>query len=139
MSADQPTPDAPLTEPHAEPMSSEPAPSATPTVEVAAATFPDVGSEHLGDGPARAADLGVLHDVELDVTVELGRRQLPLSDVLRLGAGSVIELEKMVGEPLAVYANGRLIAEGEAVVVDEQFGVRITRLATPNAAGNAFH
>jgi flagellar motor switch protein FliN/FliY len=115
-------------------------PSAAPTVEVAAATFPDVGSEHLGGGDAgRPAHLGVFHDVELDVTVELGRRQLPLADVLRLGTGSVIELEKMVGEPLAVYANGRLIAEGEAVVVDEQFGVRITRLATPNAAGNAFH
>ena len=130
MSADQPTPDAPFADSPADP---------TPTVEVAAAMFPEVGGEHLGDGPTRAADLGVLHDVELDVTVELGRRQLPLADVLRLGAGSVIELEKMVGEPLAVYANGRLIAEGEAVVVDEQFGVRITRLATPSAAGNAFH
>jgi len=112
----------------------------TPAVEVASATFPDVGHEHLGrDGSAPPPNLGVLHDVELDVTVEFGRRQLPLADVLRLGAGSVIELEKMVGEPLAIYANGRLIAEGEAVVVDEQFGVRITRLATSNPSGNAFH
>jgi len=52
--------------------------------------------------------------------------------VLRLTTGSIIELEKLVGEPLEIYANGRLIAEGEAVVIDEQFGVRITNLVTGN-------
>ena len=71
----------------------------------------------------------LLAEVELTLTVELGRRKLALSEVLQLTPGSVIELEKLVGEPLEIYANGRLIAEGEAVVVDEQFGVRITNLA----------
>ena len=65
----------------------------------------------------------------MEITVELGRRKLPLADLLNLTTGSIIELEKLVGEPLEVYANGRLIAEGEAVVIDEQFGVRITNLA----------
>jgi flagellar motor switch protein FliN/FliY len=130
----QPTSDTPAGLPP------ETAPPEVPAVEVASAAFPDVGREQLdGDGFTPPPDLGVLHDVELDVTVEFGRRQLPLADVLRLGAGSVIELEKMVGEPLAIYANGRLIAEGEAVVVDEQFGVRITRLVTSKPSGNAFH
>lgn len=98
---------------------------------LASAAFPDFGSEHLGDGAT--GHFEVLAEVELEVTVELGRRRLPLADVLRLTKGSVVELEKLVGEPLSVYANGRLIAEGEAVVVDEQFGVRITRLAAAAA------
>jgi flagellar motor switch protein FliN/FliY len=72
----------------------------------------------------------MLADVELDVTVELGRRRMPLADILRLTSGSVVELEKLVGEPLQVFANNRLIAEGEAVVIDDQFGVRITSLAS---------
>jgi flagellar motor switch protein FliN/FliY len=71
----------------------------------------------------------MLAEVELDVRVELGRRKLPLADVLQITSGSVIELEKLVGEPLSIYANGRFIAEGEAVVIDEKFGVRITKLA----------
>ena len=66
------------------------------------------------------------------------RRRLPLADVLHLTTGSVIELENLVGEPLEVYANGRLIAEGEAVVIDEQFGVRITRLASDRQRTKAF-
>jgi flagellar motor switch protein FliN len=94
---------------------------------VAPLSLPSVGTEQFAtDTPG---NLHVLRHVELEVSVELGRRRLPLADVLRLGAGSVVELEKLVGEPLLVYANGRLIAEGEAVVVDEQFGVRILRLA----------
>ena len=101
---------------------------------VAPAAFPDLGAEVLhGDG-ADGDPFALLADVELEVTVELGRRRLPLADVMRLTAGSVIELEKLIGEPLEVYANGRLIAEGEAVVIDEQFGIRITRLMTRRPA-----
>lgn len=92
---------------------------------VAPAAFPELGEESFSDA---TEPLELLAEVELEVTVELGRRRLPLSDVLRLTKGSVVELEKLVGEPLQVYANGRLIAEGEAVVIDEQFGVRVTRL-----------
>lgn len=79
------------------------------------------------------SNLMLLAGVELEVSVELGRVQLPLAEVLKLSTGSVVELEKLVGEPLAVYANGRLIAEGEAVVVGDQFGVRIIRLAGSSA------
>ena len=101
-------------------------------VAVAAAAFEDFGNEHIAGGDGSTTNLELLSDVELEVTVELGRRRIPLSDVLRLTTGSVIELEKLVGQPLDVYANGRLIAEGEAVVIDEQFGIRITALASRN-------
>ena len=103
-----------------------PAPAPKPSATVARADFPNLGTESIGgDGDT---NLAMLAEVELEVTVELGRRKLPLADLLRITKGSVFELEKLVGEPLEVYANGRLIAEGEAVVVDEQFGVRITNL-----------
>jgi flagellar motor switch protein FliN/FliY len=98
-------------------------------VEVAAASFPELGREVVG-GDGSDAGFALLAEVELEVTVELGRRKIPLADVLRLTTGSVIELDKLVGEPLEVYANGRLIAEGEAVVMDEQFGIRITSLTS---------
>lgn len=100
-------------------------------VEVRPAAFSELGPERIGDGGVKG-NLELLADVELEVVVELGRRRLPLADVLRLTTGSIIELEKLVGEPLEIYANGRLIAEGEAVVIDEQFGVRITSLVTGN-------
>ncbi len=74
------------------------------------------------------AGLGMLADVEVDVTVELGRRRLPINELLNLTRGSIIELDKLVGEPLEVYVNNRLIADGEAVVIDEQFGIRITNI-----------
>ncbi|HET6567157.1 MAG TPA: flagellar motor switch protein FliN [Rhodothermales bacterium] len=120
-----------------------PAPVAPPLggtaspVDVAPIAYPDLGAEHIrGDGGN--VGFGMLADVELEVTVELGRRKLPLSDLLRLTTGSVVELEKLVGEPLEVYANGRFIAEGEAVVVDEQFGIRITSLAAARQRSKAF-
>ena len=95
-------------------------------VDVSTPQFQDLGREQfLREG---SGNFELLAEVELSLTVELGRRKLALSEVLQLTPGSVIELEKLVGEPLEIYANGRLIAEGEAVVVDEQFGVRITNL-----------
>lgn len=109
-----------------------------PPVEVARAAFDDFGGEHFVGGDGGSGNLDVLSDVELEVTVELGRRRIPLADVLRLTTGSVIELEKLVGQPLEVYANGRLIAEGEAVVIDEQFGVRVTSLASRRKQQKAF-
>lgn len=97
-------------------------------VDVSSPKFPDFGRESLqSEGPG---NFELLAEVELNVTVELGRRKIPLSEVLKLTTGSVIELEKLVGEPLEIFANGRLIAEGEAVVIEEQFGVRITNLAS---------
>ena len=97
--------------------------------------FPDFGRENLQTEGTGNFDL--LAEVELNVTVELGRRKIPLSEVLKLTTGSVIELEKLVGEPLEIFANGRLIAEGEAVVIEEQFGIRITNLASSKIRAKA--
>lgn len=130
-----PTPEATLKGVVLMPTLPEP-PRAAPeaSVHVAPAAFDDLGAESIGDG---ATDLHVLSDVELELTVELGRRHLPLADVLRLTTGSVVELDKMVGQPLFIYANGRMIAEGEAVVIDDQFGVRVTSLSTPTRRRSA--
>ncbi len=65
-------------------------------------------------------------DVPLKVTVELGRTKLLVNDLLQLGQGSVIELDKMAGEPMEIFVNDKLVAMGEVVVVNEKFGVRLT-------------
>lgn len=70
--------------------------------------------------------LDILLDVPLEVTVELGRNRMTIQDLLALGPGSVIELDKVAGEPLDIVVNDRLIARGEAVVVNDKFGIRIT-------------
>ncbi len=118
------------------PRSMSSAASTMPRVDIAPAAFPELGATTVPSGDGSNFEL--LAEVELEVTVELGRRRIPLADVLRLTTGSVIELEKLVGEPLEVYANGRLIAEGEAVVIDEQFGVRITNLVSSSKRAKAF-
>lgn len=75
-------------------------------------------------------NMDLLKDVEMDVSVELGRIELPLGKVLQLSKGSVIELEKLAGEPVDILVNGQKIAHGEVVVIDEHFGVRISNLLT---------
>lgn len=76
-------------------------------------------------------NLDLLLDIPLEVTVELGRTKRLIKDVLELGVGSVIELDKLAGEPVDVVVNGKLVARGEVVVIDENFGVRITDIITP--------
>jgi len=76
-------------------------------------------------------NLDFILDIPLKVSVELGRTKLLVNDLLQLGQGSVIELNKLAGEPLEVLVNDKLIARGEAVVVNEKFGVRITDIMTP--------
>lgn len=71
-------------------------------------------------------NLQLILDIPLRVTVELGRTKLPVNELLNLGPGSVIELNKLAGEPMEVFVNDKLIARGEAVVVNEKFGVRLT-------------
>ena len=73
-------------------------------------------------------NIDMLKDVEMQVSVELGRKKMPLGKILQLMKGSVIELEKLAGEPVDILVNGRCIAMGDVVVIDEHFGVRITRL-----------
>lgn len=83
------------------------------------------GSE-TGLDPTKDRNLQMILDIPLRVTVELGRTKMPVSELLNLGQGSVIELNKLAGEPMEVFVNDKLIARGEAVVVNEKFGVRLT-------------
>ena len=71
-----------------------------------------------------------VRDIPLEVTVELGRTRLLIRDILDLGAGSIIELDKIAGEPVDLFANGLLVARGEVVVIDDNFGVRVTEIIT---------
>jgi flagellar motor switch protein FliN/FliY len=83
----------------------------------------------LASTPAQSIDsLGFVMDVPVELTVELGRKTARIGELLRLGPGSVLELAKSNGEPLDIYVNNRLIARGEAVVVGERYGVRLTEV-----------
>lgn len=76
-------------------------------------------------------NLEILMDIKLQMTVELGRTELPVKKVLELTRGSIIELEKVAGEPVELYANGKLVAHGEVVVIEDNFGLRITSITEP--------
>ncbi|MFP4391452.1 MAG: flagellar motor switch protein FliN [Desulfohalobiaceae bacterium] len=76
-------------------------------------------------------DMEFILDIPLHVSAELGRSKLLINDLLQLGQGSVIELDKLAGEPLEVLVNGKLVARGEAVVINEKFGVRLTDIISP--------
>lgn len=79
-----------------------------------------------------ADDLGLVLDIPVQMTVELGRTRMMIKELLRLSQGSVVSLEGWVGEPLDILINGYLIAQGEVVVVSDKFGVRITDIITPS-------
>lgn len=77
--------------------------------------------------PAKARrNLDFLYDIPLQISVEVGRSRILLKDLLKMGEGYVIELDKLAGEPLDLYVNSRLIARGEAVMVGDKFGIRLT-------------
>ncbi len=82
-------------------------------------------------GSAGERNIDMVLDIPLEVSVELGRNKMPISDLLRLGQGSVVELNKLAGEPLDVLVNGRLVARGEVVVMHDKFGVRLTDIISP--------
>ena len=96
----------------------------------AAAIYMVMNQSDNGNGNGEVHSMDLLKDVDLDVSVELGRIELPLGKVLELAKGSVIELEKLAGEPVDILVNGNRIALGEVVVIDEHFGVRISSLVT---------
>lgn len=79
----------------------------------------------------RVQNLDFILDIPLRVSVELGRTKVIIKDLLQLGQGSVLELDKLAGEPLEVLVNGKLIARGEVVVVNEKFGIRLTDIISP--------
>lgn len=77
------------------------------------------------------SNLDILMDIDLEITVELGRCNLPIKKVLELTKGSIIELDKIAGEPVDLYANGKHIANGEVVVIGDNFGLRIIGITSP--------
>jgi flagellar motor switch protein FliN len=84
-------------------------------------------NEHSSEDPM---NMGLLLDIPLEIVVELGRTKKKISEVLELTSGSILDLEKLAGEPVDVYVNNKLVAKGEVVVIDEHFGVRITEIAS---------
>jgi flagellar motor switch protein FliN len=84
---------------------------------------------------APTADLERLYDVTVELTVEVGRTRMTLGQALALGPGSVITLDRLAGEPVDLLVNGKPIARGEVVVIDEEFGLRITEIAQPQRGG----
>lgn len=76
-------------------------------------------------------DLDFILDIPLELSVELGRSRMLVNDLLQLGQGSIVELNKLAGEPLEIYINRKLVARGEVVVVNEKFGVRLTDIISP--------
>jgi flagellar motor switch protein FliN len=112
------------------------APPAPPAAAAAAAPAPRPAVfDRLSAAPAAAGqpnDIGMVMDIPVQLTVQLGRTRLPIRDILQLAQGSVVELDGLAGEPLDVYVNGCLIAQGEVVVVNEKFGIRLTDIVTPS-------
>lgn len=106
-------------EPPAEP---EPAPRAA---------FQDFSGSS-SDKPATMQDYDMILDIPVQITVELGRTKLSIRNLLQLAHGSVVELEALAGEPMDVLVNGTLIAQGEVVVVNDKFGIRLTDIITPS-------
>jgi flagellar motor switch protein FliN/FliY len=100
----------------------------SPTTEYKPAAFSQLAPR---GGPADTRNLDILLDVPLMVTVELGKTQIPIRQILEYGQGSLITLDKLAGEPIDLLVNGKYFAKGEVVVIDENFGVRITSILSP--------
>jgi len=99
-----------------------------PQIGIKGVSFPSLST---AGAPSGATNLNLLMDVQMSLTVELGRTKMYIKDILGLGEGSIIELDKLAGEPVDLLVNGKLIAKGEVVVIDENFGVRVTDIVSP--------
>ena len=95
---------------------------------VQAVQFPSLSD---GAAPGEQGNIGLLMDVHMEMTVELGRTKKLIRDILGMGEGTIIELDKLAGEPVDILVNHKLIAKGEVVVIDENFGVRVTEIVDP--------
>ena len=100
------------------------------TVTVQPVQFASFEDSDQVQGPVNQ-NLNILLDVKLQLTVELGKTELPIKKVLELTKGSIVTLNKAAGEPVELYANGKLIAYGEVVVIEDNFGLRITHITDP--------
>jgi flagellar motor switch protein FliN/FliY len=100
------------------------------TETVAPANFTNFASTEGISGAGN--DLNMILDIPVQLTVELGRTRIPIKHILQLAQGSVVELDALAGEPMDVLVNGFLIAQGEVVVVNDKFGIRLTDIVTPS-------
>lgn len=117
----------------AESKSDTPAPGASMTTTADAAVPAAFANFSAAGSPAGAGnDLNMILDIPVQLTVELGRTRIPIKNILQLAQGSIVELENLAGEPMDVLVNGYLIAQGEVVVVNEKFGIRLTDIVTPS-------
>jgi flagellar motor switch protein FliN/FliY len=109
---------------------------AEPANEVVSAAEQVAPAPFTNFGPSGATgagnDINMILDIPVQLTVELGRTRIPIKHILQLAQGSVVELEALAGEPMDVLVNGYLIAQGEVVVVNDKFGIRLTDIVTPS-------
>ncbi|MFZ4619126.1 MAG: flagellar motor switch protein FliN [Bacteroidota bacterium] len=98
--------------------------------QMAAAVAAELAAQEQQQAPVKEKDLKIdlLFDLSLQVSIELGRTKMLIKDILELQRGSVIELEKLASEPVDILVNGKKVAEGEVVVIEKHFGIRITSL-----------
>jgi flagellar motor switch protein FliN/FliY len=100
------------------------------TQQMTPAAFANFGSSAPSNGAGN--DINMILDIPVQLTVELGRTRIPIKNILQLAQGSVVELDALAGEPMDVLVNGFLIAQGEVVVVNDKFGIRLTDIVTPS-------
>jgi len=105
-------------------------PPAAPAAAESSPVFKPLTADGLGS--AQRNDIDMILDIPVQLTVELGRTKVPIKNLLQLAQGSVVELDALAGEPMDVLVNGYLIAQGEVVVVNEKFGIRLTDIITPS-------
>lgn len=108
-----------------------PAPAAAPAAAAQSASQ-SVFKPLAGGTSASGNDIDLIMDVPVQLTVELGRTRLTIKSLLQLGQGSVVELDGLAGEPMDIFVNGYLIAQGEVVVVEDKYGIRLTDIITPS-------
>jgi len=114
--------------------SSAPAPTTEVVAEVAPeqVSTPSFANFTPTSGAGPGNDINMILDIPVQLTVELGRTRIPIKNILQLAQGSVVELDALAGEPMDVLVNGYLIAQGEVVVVNDKFGIRLTDIVTPS-------
>ena len=106
----------------------------TESSELAVPGTGEVSYEPLPDAavaPAGAADLDMVLDVPVELTVEIGRTTMTIRETLEMGPGSIVALDRLTGDPVDLLVNGQTIARGEVVAIDEEFGLRITQVVSP--------
>jgi len=107
-----------------------PEPAPAPAIGMVDLPSFDAPAAEVRGGSDGSTGMGRVRDIPLEVTVELGRTRLLIRDILDLSPGSIIELDKIAGEPVDLFANGLMVARGEVIIIDDNFGVRVTEIIT---------